>query len=351
VQRSRERQLAGILDSTMDAIIAIDAGMRIQVFNRAAAQMFGHAQADMLGAPLNTLIPQASRLRHTEHVARFSATAQAARGMGAPRALTGLRADGVEFPIEASISSTGEGAERLLIAVVRDATRLHKTEQARSAYAAAESAHRAKMEFVSRMGHELRTPLNAVLGLTQLVKSTAEGRLTAAESEQLGLVLAAGARLRALIDDMLAHGPDSVPSPASELALPAPSAAPSGSVLYIEDDAVNALLVKELLARWPTVKLAIGVDGRHGLALARSLQPDLILLDMHLPDLSGLQVLRQLRDDEATRHLQVAALSAGGTPEEVASTLAAGAVRYWTKPIDFSTFLNGLRELLPVAPQ
>lgn len=109
---------------------------------------------------------------------------------------------------------------------------------------------------------------------------------------------------------------------------------------------MNALVVVELLRRWPQVHVTVANDGQTGLTVARAQQPDLILLDMHLPDLNGLQVLRRLRDDEATRHLRVAALSAGGTPVEVASALAAGAARYWTKPIDFGPFLAGLRELL-----
>lgn len=68
---------------------------------------------------------------------------------------------------------------------------------------------------------------------------------------------------------------------------------------------------------------------------------------MHLPDLPGLQVLKRLREDEATRRIRVAVLSAGALSDQVAAALAAGAARYWTKPIDFGQFLAGMRELLP----
>jgi PAS domain S-box-containing protein len=343
---AREQQLAGILDTAMDAIISIDSGFRIQLFNRAAAEMFGHSAAEMLGQPLDRLIPPAIRAKHGSLVAGYAGHGTTARNMGKTQLLRGVRADGSEFPIEASISRAGAGPGLLMTAVVRDASQQRAVEQAREAYITAEAAHRAKTEFLSRVSHELRTPLNAVLGLTKLLRATTHERLTDAEADQLDLVLAAGERLRALIDDMLTMGSvESLVSP--DTAAAAEAAEPWGTVLYVEDEPVNALLVQELLRRWPEVQVSLAKDGRSGIAMAEALQPDLILLDMHLPDLSGLQVLRILRDGESTRHLRVAALSAGGTADEVAATLAAGAAHYWTKPIDFGPFLSGMRALLP----
>lgn len=329
----------------LDAVVTIDAQLRIRLFNRAAGEMFGYEPSRMLGQPLDRLIPPASRALHAARVAGFAELGVTARPMGSTRLLTGLRADGSEIPIEASISRVGEGADAWMTAVIRDARKQRALDEARQAYASAEAAHRAKTEFLSRMSHELRTPLNAVLGLTRLLQASTQGRITAEEHEQIGLVLAAGKRLQALVDDMLTMGVRSVETPAPPEALQPPD--PSGHVLYIEDEPVNALVVVELLRRWPNVHVTVASNGLTGLAIARAQQPDLVLLDMHLPDLSGVQVLRRLRDDESTRHLQVVALSAGGTREEVASALAAGAMHYWTKPIDFGPFLAGLRELLP----
>ncbi|HET7796005.1 MAG TPA: response regulator [Rhizobacter sp.] len=346
-----QQALAGILDTVLDAVITIDARHRIRLFNRAAGQLFGYAPASMLGEPLERLIPLDSRAVHAEKVTHFAETGKSARPMGVTRTLTGLRSDGSEIAIEASISRMGRGDDALMTAVIRDATRQRALEQAREAYASAEAAHRAKTEFMSRMSHELRTTLNAVVGLTRLLQTATRERLSAEEHERLGLVLAAGERLRALIEDMLALGVHSVEAPAAgELPNdPPPNAEPAGHVLYIEDEPVNALLVVELLRCWPLVRVSVAADGQTGLDMARSGQPDLILLDMHLPDLAGLQVLRRLREDESTRHIRVAALSAGGMQDQVAEALAAGAARYWTKPIDFSPFLAGLRELLPAA--
>lgn len=122
--------------------------------------------------------------------------------------------------------------------------------------------------------------------------------------------------------------------------------APAGVVLYIEDNPVNLLVVEQLLARWSTVHLVQAEDGTSGIELARSLRPDLVLLDMQLPDVDGFAVLDALRADPATRDLTVVALSASAMPEWVARARAQGATDYWTKPLDFDCFLAGIRRLL-----
>ncbi|UUX95038.1 ATP-binding protein [Aquabacterium sp. J223] len=138
------------------------------------------------------------------------------------------------------------------------------------------------------------------------------------------------------------------------VAAPSPAAAPvssprepSGSVLYIEDNPVNAMLVIQLLARWPSVRVEVSTDGQTGLRRARELKPDLLLLDMQLPDMPGLEVMQRLRADPATCTLTVVALSASAMPEEVEAARHAGAIAYWTKPIDFERFLLDLSAHLP----
>jgi CheY-like chemotaxis protein len=121
---------------------------------------------------------------------------------------------------------------------------------------------------------------------------------------------------------------------------------PTGVVLYIEDNPVNLMVVEELLARWPEVRLVQAGDGAAGLALARSMRPDLVLLDMRLPDMDGIDVLAGLRSDDATRDLRVIVLSASAMPDDVTAARRAGAYDYWTKPLDFDHFLRELRRLL-----
>jgi hypothetical protein len=117
-------------------------------------------------------------------------------------------------------------------------------------------------------------------------------------------------------------------------------------VLYIEDNEVNALLVREVLAPHGWLQLETAADGRSGLQRAREWQPDLVLLDMQLPDMDGIAVMRALRADPATAALRCVALSANAMPEHMAAARAAGAIDYWTKPIQFPEFLDRLAALL-----
>ncbi len=117
-------------------------------------------------------------------------------------------------------------------------------------------------------------------------------------------------------------------------------------VLYIEDNEINALLVREILAPHAWVSLRTAADGGSGLALARDWEPDLLLLDMQLPDMDGLAVLQALRADPATGRLRCIALSANAMPEDIAKAEAAGVIDYWTKPIDLPLFVAKLKALL-----
>ena len=117
-------------------------------------------------------------------------------------------------------------------------------------------------------------------------------------------------------------------------------------VLYIEDNPVNALIITELLACRANLVLEVAVDAASGVAAARALRPDLILLDMQLPDADGFEVLRQLRADPVTAHIACVALSANAMPEDIARARRAGVADYWTKPLDFKAFLAALDDRL-----
>jgi signal transduction histidine kinase/DNA-binding response OmpR family regulator len=117
-------------------------------------------------------------------------------------------------------------------------------------------------------------------------------------------------------------------------------------VLYIEDNPVNAMIVAELLKRVPGLVLELAEDGAQGLAAARASRPDLILLDMQLPDMDGLAVFRALQDDARTRGLPCVALSANALPSDIAQARQAGFADYLTKPFEFEDFLAVLRRHL-----
>ncbi len=116
-------------------------------------------------------------------------------------------------------------------------------------------------------------------------------------------------------------------------------------LLYIEDNLANYELVREILAEEIDIELIWAIQGSIGLELARQHRPDLILLDLHLPDMPGREVLARLRQDEATSAIPVAVISADATPGQIDRLKAAGADTYLTKPLNVVEFLNTVQML------
>jgi len=123
-----EARLAAIVDSAMDAIITVDESQKVVLFNRAAEVAFGCGRSEAIGASLDRFIPERFRAAHRGHVEHFGRTGVTSRKMGDVATLWALRADGGEFPIEASISQAAEGDRRLFTVILRDITRRKQAE-------------------------------------------------------------------------------------------------------------------------------------------------------------------------------------------------------------------------------
>ena len=114
------------------------------------------------------------------------------------------------------------------------------------------------------------------------------------------------------------------------------------TVLYVEDNPANLMLVEDLIARRPDIRLLTASDGHRGIEIARASLPDVILMDINLPGISGIQALGMLAGDSATAHIPVVAISANAVPRDIAKGLEAGFFRYLTKPIKVDEFMNTL---------
>jgi PAS domain S-box-containing protein len=121
------------------------------------------------------------------------------------------------------------------------------------------------------------------------------------------------------------------------------------TLLYVEDNPANLKLVEQLIARRPDMRLLTAVNGNLGIELARNLEPKVILMDINLPDISGFEALKILRDDTATAHIPVVALSANAMPRDIEKGLKAGFFRYLTKPIKVNEFMDALDAALNLA--
>jgi PAS domain S-box-containing protein len=516
--RQGELRIVKLVDAVTDGVITIDGEKRIVLFNRAAESLFGVAAADALGGPIDRFIPYRPQRRRKVGPAGLPVADSGAEPPGSLHELIGKRADGDEFPLEASLSKLETDRGVFTTVVLRDVTELHLARAERQARASLEAANRAKTEFLSRMSHELRTPLNAVLGFAQLLRLDSARPPTIEQLGRIQHIENAGAHLLALVNDVLdlsrvesgqmtvsmeavdlhdavgdalglvsrlaaeadvrfqVSNPsadaidveavrDAARHPVWVLADPlrmrqvlvnllsnavkynrvggsvkvswegngergsvriedtglgmtaeklerlfepfnrlgaeksniegtgiglvlsrrlvelmegdllissrlglgtvatlvlkateepstrlGPQSPPSqhgslgGSlrVLYAEDDEVNVELIRQVVALRPTVDLSGATNGARALVMARRDPPDLMLVDMNLGDMTGIELASALQESPQTADLRLVALSADALPEQISATLAAGFETYLTKPVDFRKFLDVL---------
>jgi PAS domain S-box-containing protein len=121
------------------------------------------------------------------------------------------------------------------------------------------------------------------------------------------------------------------------------------TLLYVEDNPANLMLVEDLIARRPDIRLLSARDGNRGIEIARASRPDVILMDINLPGISGVKALRILAEDPVTAHIPVVALSANAMPRDIEKGLEAGFFRYLTKPIKVNEFMDTLDVALKFA--
>ncbi|MCX5757404.1 MAG: ATP-binding protein, partial [Candidatus Hydrogenedentes bacterium] len=139
--------------------------------------------------------------------------------------------------------------------------------------------------------------------------------------------------------------------PAADAQEQVPHSARRRTLLYVEDNPANLKLVEQLIARRPDMRLLSARDGNLGIQLARSNRPQVILMDINLPGISGIEALEILRQDPATAHIPVVALSANAMPRDIEKGLRAGFFRYLTKPIKIDEFMDTLDVALEFAGQ
>lgn len=195
-----QARLAAIVDSAMDAVITVNEAQKIVLFNRAAEQLFGLRRDEALGSPLDRLLPARFRAAHHGHLEQFGKTGITSRRMGDVTTLRALRADGTEFPIEASISQASESGQRYFTVILRDITLRKQFEDAlkRSEQELRELSARvleAREEEKTRIARELHDELGQLLTALKMDLAWLRERLPessaelAARAEQMGAML------------------------------------------------------------------------------------------------------------------------------------------------------------------
>ncbi len=193
--------LTSILNLAAEGVIVTDGELRILVFSGGAETIFGYTANEILGRSIELLIPEDSRARHREHVARFKEISATSLRMRGRLQTMGVSKSGAAIPIEVDLSRLTAPRGEIITAIVRDVT--ERAEAERSLAAAAEHAHaasQAKSAFLAAMGHEIRTPLNGVLGMAQVM---AGDELPPRQRERLAIIRESGESLLHILNDLL----------------------------------------------------------------------------------------------------------------------------------------------------
>jgi PAS domain S-box-containing protein len=216
-----ERRFRELLEAAPDAIIEVDQDGRIVLLNRVTEKLFGYARPELLGQPVELLIPEALRPAHVHHRAHYWNHPQT-RAMGSGLSLEGKRRDGTRFPVEISLSPVKSEEGFRVTAIIRDITeRKHAEDRIRAIqdkYTRAlsatnrelearnrevERADRLKSEFLASMSHELRTPLHTIIGFSELLGEQLEGPLNDKQRRFVEHIHKDSLHLLELINDVL----------------------------------------------------------------------------------------------------------------------------------------------------
>lgn len=170
--RKSESRLAGVIGMAAEAIIAVDQDLRIQVFNKSAENIFGYSAGDVIGRPMDILIPERFRNVHKKHVKAFSESDVKSRAMDSREDIVGLRRDGTEFPVEASVSRLEVCDNSVFTVILHDVSEKHAAEAQMRLHAERSRELNAKLALLDRMSsvgmmlasvaHELNQPIAAL---------------------------------------------------------------------------------------------------------------------------------------------------------------------------------------------
>jgi PAS domain S-box-containing protein len=209
-----ERRFRELLEAAPDAIIEVDGEGRILLLNLVTERLFGYRREELLGQPVEILVPDAVRSGHAQHRTDYRAH-PSIRPMGSGLALYGRRKDGSNFPVEISLSPVKSEEGFRVTAVIRDITERKRTEaqirEMQQTYTRelelrnqqVERANQLKSEFLASMSHELRTPLHTIIGFSELLAEQLEGPLNPKQARFIDHIHKDSQHLLSLINDIL----------------------------------------------------------------------------------------------------------------------------------------------------
>ncbi len=215
--RRSEDLLKTFIESTQEAIISIDSSGLVTMFNSAAGSMFGWSSDEMLGNPLDRLMPDQYRHKHHEHVQNYFTRGKPDAAIGNIVELPALRRDGTVFPMEISLSAGHLADERFVIAVARDVTDRKRAEREREDLIKELAAKNSELElFAHTVSHDLKSPLHTIMGFARRMANDLASQQSGRATDDLKCINRACDRMLALMEGLLALGKAGKPATTAE---------------------------------------------------------------------------------------------------------------------------------------
>ena len=192
-RRRQERQFRELIEAAPDPMVIVDGDGTIVLSNRQVDRVFGYEPGELVGSPVERLVPERFRSGHVAQRGGYIA-APVVRGMGQGRELYAVRKDGEEFPVEISLSPIDTDEAALVAAAVRDVSERHRIQ---------ETADRIREEFLATVSHELRTPLTSIVGYTELLGDLDESEIGPQARRMLQIIDRNARRELRLVNDLL----------------------------------------------------------------------------------------------------------------------------------------------------
>jgi CheY-like chemotaxis protein len=237
----------------------------------------------------------------------------------------------------------------ILILTVREITEQKSNQQELlQAKEMAEKSCGEKSDLITRMSNELRTPMNAILSFSRLLEDDANETLSEVQNTRLNQIHQEGTQLLNLINDAL----DSAKIELGKIDLQKENSAPevhhqaTYTLLYVENNLTNLNLVQQIVNKKKNIHLLSTTHARQAIKLAHSAKPDLIIMDINMPEMDGNHLFNELKNFPETKYIPVIAISASEMREEINQALQAGFRDYLTKPLKISSFMDVLDNYL-----
>jgi len=203
-RKRAEEKFRGLLESAPDAMVIVNKEGSIVLVNSQTESLFGYQRQEVLGKTIEILLPHCLKDKNLDQRPNFIGESRIRPIGAAGLDLWGLRKDGSKFPIGVSLSPLALEEGALITVAIRDISEQKKVQQElQAAKLSAESANRAKSDFLATMSHELRTPLNAVIGFSEVLQAQSFGSLNEKQKEYVHDIWDSGKHLLFLINDIL----------------------------------------------------------------------------------------------------------------------------------------------------